>query len=262
MITKKTAVVTGASSGMGRIFARKLDATKKYDEIWLIARNREKLEKTADELSSKVRIIQADLTKEEGIKKYKEMLISQSPSVTALVNAAGFGFFGDSLKMDPDKLALMVELNCKALMNMTYATLPYMKAGAEIYQFASRAAFQPVPFISVYSATKAFVLSFSRSLNVELASRKIKVMALCPAWVQTEFFDTAVLDKSISYYDKIYDPEKIVSKAMKDMSRSRDISIYGFTNLSTIVISKILPHRLFMKMWCGQQKIDPGKERP
>lgn len=258
---KKTAVVTGASSGMGRIFASALDRTGKYDEIWLIARNNEKLRKTAAGLSTPVRIISADLTQKEGIQSYRTMLETENPSVVTLVNAAGFGFFGDSLKMDTQKLESMVDLNCRSLMSMTYSTVPYMRSGSQIYQFASRASFQPVPFISVYSATKAFVLSFSRALNVELASRKIKVMAVCPGWVQTEFFDTAVFDKMISHYDKIYEPEKIVEKAMRDMERSKDMSIYGFTNLSTIVLAKILPHKLFMKLWCSQQKIDPRKVR-
>jgi short-subunit dehydrogenase len=137
---------------------------------------------------------------------------------------------------------------------MTYLTLPYMKEGGRIYQIDSLSSFQPVPYIGVYGATKAFVLSFSRALGVELKKRGIRVLAVCPGWVKTEFFDRAVSDDTITYYNHFYTAEQVVTRAMKDMKRGRDVSICGFRIRAQVFFTKLLPHRLVMKIWCKQQK--------
>ena len=98
----------------------------------------------------------------------------------------------------------MIDLNDKALVAMTYKTLPYLKKGSRIYELGSLSAFQPVPYINVYGASKAFVLSFTRSLNAELRPRGIRAMAVCPGWVKTAFFDRAVTDDTITYYNRYY----------------------------------------------------------
>ena len=250
----KIAVITGASSGMGREFVKQLDAQATYDELWVIARRRERLESLADEVKAKVRPICLDLARRESFDEYAALLADEKPEVSVLVNGSGFGKFGTFTEMDLDEQLAMIDLNDKALVAITYLTLPYMKEGGQIYQIDSLSSFQPVPYINVYGATKAFVLSFSRALNVELGKRGIRVMAVCPGWVRTEFFDHAVTDDTISYYNKYFDSDEVVTRALRDMKKGKDVSICGFQIRAQVFLTKLLPHRLVMKIWCKQQK--------
>ncbi len=250
----KIAVVTGASSGMGREFVLQISKEKKLDEIWVIARRTDRLEALKEEVKTPIRPISLDLTKEESITAYKELLEAEQPEVEVLMNASGFGRFGTFTDMEPEAMYRMIDLNCKAYVGITYATIPYLKAGSEVYQLDSLSSFQPVPYICVYGATKAFVLSFSRALNVELKSRGIKMMAVCPGWVKTEFFDHAVTDNTITYYNKFFTPEEVITRALRDMKKGKDVSICGFSVRAQVFFTKLLPHKLVMKIWCRQQK--------
>ena len=250
----KIAVITGASSGMGREFVIQISKQKKLDEIWVIARRTERLESLQNEVNTHIRPISLDLTKEESIQEYQALLEREKPVVEVLVNASGFGRFGTFSEMEPDVLYRMIDLNCKAYVGMTYATLPYLQKGSEVYQLDSLSSFQPVPYICVYGATKAFVLSFSRALNVEWKSRGIRMMAVCPGWVKTEFFDHAVTDDTITYYNKFFTPEQVITRALRDMKKGKDVSICGFSVRAQVFLTKLLPHKLIMKIWCKQQK--------
>lgn len=248
------AVITGASSGMGREFVKQIDAAESFDEIWVIARRKERLEELAAECKNKIRPISLDLMKQDSFDEYKAMLEEETPDIAVLVNGSGFGRFGAFEDIDLKSQLDMIDLNDKALVAMTYLTLPYMKEGGKIYQIDSLSSFQPVPYIGVYGATKAFVLSFSRALNVELKKRKIKVMAICPGWVRTEFFDHAVTDNTITYYNRYYDSDEVVERALKDMKKGKDVSVCGFPVRMQVRLTKLLPHKLIMKIWCKQQK--------
>ena len=250
----KIAVITGASSGMGREFVLQLAREKQLDEIWVIARRTDRLESLQNEVKTRIRPISLDLTKEESIAEYGALLEAEKPVVDVLVNASGVGQFGTFSDMELETLYRMIDLNTKAYVGMTYATLPYLTAGSEVYQLDSLSSFQPVPYICVYGATKAFVLSFSRALNVELKKRGIRMMAVCPGWVKTEFFDHAVKDDTITYYNKFFTPEQVITRALKDMKRGRDVSICGFSVRAQVFFTKLLPHKLVMKIWCKQQK--------
>ena len=164
----KIAVITGASSGMGREFALRI--SEKYrtelDEIWLIARRRERLEALAGELPVAARVMALDLSDTAAINEYSARLAEERPEVKVLANAAGFGIFGGFEGMELERQLAMIDLNDKALVAMTYLTLPYMHEGGEIFELGSLSSFQPVPYINVYGASKAFVLSFTRALNV------------------------------------------------------------------------------------------------
>jgi short-subunit dehydrogenase len=250
----KIAVITGASSGMGRDFVCQLDASDAYDEIWVIARRRDRLESLASDVRAPLRILALDLTKQESIEEYKTALAECNPTVAVLVNGSGFGRFGAFMDYPMADYDTMVDLNVKSLVAVTYATLPYMKKGGEIYQLGSLSAFQPVPYINVYGATKAFVLSFSRALNQELRKTGIRVMAVCPGWVRTEFFDHAVKDDTIKYYNKFFDSDEVVRRALKDMKRGKDVSVCGFSIRAQVLATKLLPHKLIMYIWQKQQK--------
>lgn len=250
----KIAVVTGASSGMGREFVKQLDAQQTFDEIWVIARRKDRLLTLAEEIKAPIRAISLDLSTRESFDEYAELLRAENPEVVVLVNGSGFGKFGTFTEMDLDDQLAMIDLNDKALVAITYLTLPYMKTGGQIYQIDSLSSFQPVPYINVYGATKAFVLSFSRALNVELKKRGIRVMAVCPGWVRTEFFDRAVTDDTITYYNRYFDADEVVARALRDMKKGKDVSVCGFSIRMQVLATKLLPHKLVMKIWCKQQK--------
>jgi len=250
----KIAVITGASAGMGREFAVQLDRLRKYDEIWVIARRGDRLLTLTGALRAKVRPIPLDLTADGSIETYAALLKEHDPEVKTLVNAAGFGLFGNFADLPLDEQLNMVDLNCKALMAMTYVTLPYMSEGGEIYEFASIASAQPIPFLNVYAATKAFVRSFTQALNVELRDRGIRAMAICPCWVDTEFFDRANQYAHIPYYSRIWNPRDVVRTAIRDMRKGKDVSIHGATIKAQGLFGRLLP-RLAMEVWCRQQDL-------
>jgi short-subunit dehydrogenase len=250
----KISVITGASSGMGRDFVKMIDKIEDCDEIWVIARRRDRLEELTSETGKVIRPIELDLSVKEKLEEYGKLLDEAQPEVVALVNAAGFGKFGKFEDIPLEEQLNMIDLNCKALMAVTYLTLPYMPAGSHVYQVGSLSAFQPVPYITTYAATKAFVMSFSRALNKELEKRNIKMIAVCPGWVRTEFFDRAVKDDTITYYNKFFTSDEVVRRAVYDMYRGKDVSVCGSFVKGQVLLAKILPHKMVMKIWCKQQK--------
>ena len=250
----KIAVITGASSGMGREFVRMIDKIEDCDQIWVIARRLNKLSEIESETGKTILPIELDLSKEVSYELYKKMLEEKQPEICALVNAAGFGKFGKFEDIPLAEQMNMIDLNCKALMAVTHITLPYMPKGSRVYQVGSLSAFQPVPYLSTYGAPKSFVLSFSRALNKELEKRGIKMIAVCPGWVKTEFFDRAVTDDTIKYYNKFFTSEQVVTRAIYDMYRGKDVSVCGASIRAQVLLTKLLPHKLVMKIWCKQQK--------
>ncbi len=251
----KIAVITGASSGMGREFVLQIARETKLDEIWVIARRRERLEELQKEVEAPLRVLPLDLTQEDCILSYRALLEQEQPEVAVLCNVSGFGRFGAFRDIEYEAYDKMIDLNFKACVRMTYETLPFMKRGGQIYQLDSLSSFQPVPYINVYAATKAALLSFSRALNVELKKEGIRVMAVCPGWVKTEFFDHAVTDESvITYYNRLFTAEEVITRALRDMKKGKDVSVCGLSIRNQVRMTKLLPHRLVMKIWCRQQK--------
>ena len=250
---KKIAVITGASSGMGKEFVRAIDREYELDEIWVIARRKDRLEALTGECTTPVRAVPLDLMDKRDISQYRDLLVSEKPDIHILVNAAGIGLFGEFTEMDLESQLDIIELNDKALTAMCYLSLPYMKSGDMIVNLASNSSWQPVPYINVYGASKAYVMSFSRALGMELRSRNIHVMAVAPGWIKTEFFDHAVHDDTIKYYDRFYTAEQVVVKAMKDLKKRKDVSILGFPVRAQVALVKHLPVKMVMKTWCRQQ---------
>lgn len=248
------AIITGASSGIGRSFAFMIDKYYDLDEIWVIARRLDRLEALGGELKAKVRAIPLDLTLDESYDAFAALLAEHKPDVKVLVNASGFGYFGPFAERSLEGQLRMIDLNEKSVVALTYHCLPYMTAGAEIYNIASSSSFQPVPYIAVYGATKSFVTSFSRALNREMKPRGIRVMSVCPHWCRTEFFDTAVTDDTIKYYNFFTPAEAVAEAAYKNMKRGRDVSLCGFKIKFQVFLVKVLPHSIVMSVWCRQQK--------
>jgi short-subunit dehydrogenase len=254
-MNKKIAIITGASSGMGRDFVTVLDRDEKFDEISVIARRADRLETLRSVLRAPLRVLPMDLTAADSITHLRELLESDKPNVAVLVNASGYGKFGRHDEISLEETLGMIDLNCRALVAVTEVTLPYMQQGGRIYQLGSLSSFQPVPYLNVYAASKAFVLSYSRGLNVELKPRGIRVMAVCPGWVKTEFFDRAETGekKTITYFNHIYESADVVKRALRDMKLGRDVSVLGLPIRNQVRLVKMLPHKLIMSVWMKQQ---------
>lgn len=254
----KIAIVTGASSGMGREFVLQLSQYVAVDEIWVIARRKAELEALQKEVAVTVRPLALDLCLEESFRSLSDLLAAEKPDVKLLVNAAGFGKIGAYHRVSPEQEQRMIDLNCKALVRMTRLALPYMNPGSHILQLDSNAAWQPVPYLSTYAATKAFVLSYSRAMNRELKEKGIRVMAMNPGWVRTEFFNHALQSNQgceVQHYDRLYEAPDCVATALKDLYKTRkDYSIHGLPVKLQVKLVKLLPHSLVMNIWLHQQK--------
>ena len=254
----KIAIVTGASSGMGREFVTQLPQFVQVDEIWAIARRQQALASLQEESKIPVRPISLDLGKEESFAALASLLEAEKPDVKLLVNAAGFGKFGAYHKISLEDDCRMIDLNCKALVAVTRVVLPYMASGSHVLQLDSLSAFQPVPFITTYGATKSFVLSYSRAMNRELKSKGVRMMAMNPGWVKTEFFNHALetnQESEVQYYDRLWEAKDVVATGLKDLYRTKkDYSIHGFPVRMQVRLVKLLPHSMVMNTWINQQK--------
>ncbi|HPP84493.1 MAG TPA: SDR family NAD(P)-dependent oxidoreductase [Bacillota bacterium] len=189
----KTAIITGASSGLGREYFKVLtEIYPDIEEFWLVARRENRLRELAESVpNAKCLILPLDLTKTEAVELYRQKLEEKKPEVEILICNAGFGKLGDAVDIPVVDQTDMVTLNCTALTAITLLTIPYMKKGSSIIEVASIAAFSPTPRMTVYSSTKAYVLSFARGLRRELKEKGINVLAVCPGPMDTEFFDVA-----------------------------------------------------------------------
>ena len=251
------AVVTGASSGMGREFVLQLTQYIQVDAIWVIARREAALTALQREVSVPLRPVCLDLCEEDSYAVYARLLKEEKPNVKLLVNAAGFGKFGDFRNIPLEEDCRMIDLNCKALVAMTRLTLPYMQRGSHILQLDSLSAFQPVPYIATYGATKSFVLSYSRAIGAELKASGIRVMAMNPGWVKTEFFNHALQTNGneVQYYNHLWEAKDVVATGLKDLYKTKkDYSVHGLPVRNQVRLVKLLPHSIVMKVWMNQQK--------
>ena len=253
----KIAIVTGASSGMGREFVLQLNQYVTVDEIWVIARREKALEELQKETPVPLRPVCLDLCADESFAAFSTLLEKEQPDVKLLVNAAGFGKFGTAVNIPVEEDCRMIDLNCKALVRMTRCVLPYMHRGSHILQLDSLSAFQPVPYITTYGATKAFVLSYSRAMNRELKKEGVRMMAMNPGWVKTEFFKHALQTNGneVQYYNYLWEAKDVVATGLRDLYKTRkDYSVHGLPIKFQVLLVKIMPHWFVMNVWLNQQK--------
>lgn len=238
----KIALITGASSGLGREFARQIPKLyQNLDEIWVVARRAERLNELEMELKVPVRIFDGDLNQDYIYKKLGIALGKSHANVRMLVNAAGYGKIGTFCEYGWKEETGMVDFNCRSLTRMIALCLPYMHCGSRIVNLSSAAAFGPQPGFAVYAATKSYVYSLSMALSRELKGSGIYVTAVCPGPVDTEFFDHT--GKEVASVKKKFraDAKDVVRKALIDSARGKKISVYGLSMKAAWVASKIVP---------------------
>ena len=253
------AIITGASSGLGREFALQLYKNGDADEFYLIARREDRLLALAEELDGHAKIICADLTKREGLDKIREALKENNPEVSYLINAAGFGKFGDYSELSDEECERMIDLNVKSLVLITNMTIPYMKKGSHIIQLGSGSCFTPLPNFNIYASGKVFVLHYTKGLKHEIKHLGISVTAFCPGWVDTEFLGVATdIPNAKGPRQDAIKPllraDKVVKKAIRDAKRGKVMSVTNWFTKLQHVLFKLVPDNLLTLAWLGMQK--------
>ncbi|MGI6217647.1 MAG: SDR family NAD(P)-dependent oxidoreductase [Coriobacteriales bacterium] len=263
----RIALITGASSGLGREYARLADAMGGYDQIWVVARRRERLEQLAEELTAPVRIVQLDLSLRESTRQIGKLLEDSANECKAsgepfevglLVNAAGFAKFGTHADLTLDEEDSMIDLNCRALVDITEVAIPYMVRRSRIIEISSSASFQPLPGLNVYAASKAFVRSYTRALRFELRGSGIRTTAVCPLWIRTEFFQVArdtANGRTVNHPFPILSAKHVARWSWRINSINYPIATCCVTGFLMRICDKIIPAPVIMWIWEGLRRI-------
>ena len=252
------AIITGASSGIGREFARRIKATGRVDRFLLIARRRERLLDLAEELGEGAEILAADLATPAGIETVRAFLEENKPSVRYLVNAAGYGVFGDYSQVAEADVTGMIDLNVKALVLISHMVIPYMESGSNILEVGSGSVFTPLPGFNVYASSKAFVYHYSQALAYEVKEKGIAVTVFCPGWVRTEFLGIAENDRFAGPKEKkpLLEVEYVVDRAMRAMEKRRLLCTCNWFTKLQHLLHTLAPNPLLIRMWlamCGKK---------
>ena len=248
----KTAIITGASSGLGEEFVRQLRSFfPEIERVWLVARRRERLDALAAELGERISVclLPLDLCSEGSLIALRSVLKAEEPEVQLLINCAGIGFLGYVADMPLETQTGMTQLNVTALTAVTNLVLPYMKAGSYILNVSSIASFCPNARMTVYSATKAYVTAFSQGLREEMRPRGIGVSAVCPGPMDTEFLDLAGISGHSQTFERLphCQVQKVAAGAYKAVKAGKAIYTPGLFFKFYRLVAKLLPLKLVVK---------------
>lgn len=247
-----TALITGASSGLGAEFARVLAA--RGASLVLVARRENRLAELADEISSahgvEVHTVALDLAAPDATATLVAAVRERGLTIDSLINNAGYGMHGGLVDADAARLDEQVRLNVAAVVSLTRAFLPEMAASGRgvLVNVASTAAFQPLPLMAVYGATKAFVLSFTEAVAFEVRDSGLRVTALCPGATRTEFFD--VVGSESAAVGRMQTAGQVVATAMRalDARRTPGSVVSGGVNRVGALFARILPRSVVVPM--------------
>jgi len=244
-----TTLITGASSGIGEAFARKLAA--RGHNLLLVARSEDKLITLCNELGRargvRAQYVAIDLSEPEAPARLFEETKTRDLQIDFLINNAGFGSMGDLAKLDLAHELKMIDLNVRALVELTHRFLAPMRErkGGAIINVASTAGFQPVPFMGTYAATKAFVLSFSEALWEENRPHGVKILALCPGVTDTNFFEASRMQRPPARASQT--PDEVVEAALRGLKRGKSSVISGWTNFLLIETERLVPRSFILR---------------
>jgi short-subunit dehydrogenase len=245
----KATLITGASSGIGETFARKLAA--QGHDVLLVARSEDKLIALCNELglnhNVRAQYFVADLSQPDAPARLLEETRERNLEIDLLINNAGFGSMGEFGKLDLNRELNMIDLNVRSLVELTHLFLQPMRqrGSGSIINVASTASFQPVPFMATYAATKAFVLSFSEALWEENRAYGVKVMALCPGVTETSFFEASRMKRPPGRV--IQTSEQVVDVALRALKRGKSSVISGWPNRITVESERVVPRSLILR---------------
>ena len=244
------AILTGASAGLGQSFFKSLLARHPdLDSIWLIARRKERLEQMGEGSPVPVKVLPLDLVDTASYDALAENLKAEDAKVKILINNAGLGELDNVADSTWPVQSRMVDLNCRALTAVTTLTLPYMARGGFIVNVCSIASFCPNTRMTVYSSTKAYVMSFTKGLREELKPLGINALAVCPGPMRTEFLDVAnITERSKMFKTLPYsDPDAVADKAMVAAAKGRCVYTHLLLFKFYRVLAKLAPHNVLMK---------------
>ena len=256
LLLMSTALITGASSGIGAVFAQAL--AKRQTNLVLVARSQDKLNQLAQQLQEQypiqVEVLVQDLTAPNAAKSVFEAVTQKNITIDLLINNAGFGTYGSFSESSLPKQLEMIQLNIMALVDLTYQFLPQMqqRGSGAIINLSSIAGFQPLPYMSVYAATKAFVLSFSEALWAENQEKGVKVIAVCPGPTKTNFFDIAGFEELATgsrENQRSATPESVVRDALKALEgHSSTVVTGGLPNQIIVNLPRFLRRDTLVKL--------------
>lgn len=244
-----TTLITGASSGIGEAFARKL--AERGRNLLLVARSEEKLVMLCNEVgrsqSIRAEYVAMDISLPDAPARLFEEVRNRELEIDLLINNAGFGSMGEFAEADLTRQLNMIDLNISSLVELTHRFLQPMRArkSGEIINVASTAGFQPVPFMAVYAATKAFVLSFSEALWEENRPHGIKVMALCPGVTETNFFEASQMQRPPARTSQT--PDEVVEVALRALARGKGAVISGWANRFLVETERLVPRSFIVR---------------
>ncbi len=251
-----TALITGASAGIGAVFAQELAA--RHQDLVLVARSADKLQQLAQKLQDKYQIqaeiVVQDLTAPAAAKAVFDAVSQKGLTIDLLINNAGFGEYGDFVELDREKQLKMIQLNILALVDMTHQFLPGMRKrrSGKIINMSSASAFQPMPYFSVYAATKAFILSFSEALWAENRRYGVRVLAVCPGPTDTNFFQDAAFPSFLANVaaQNYTRAEVVVQEALQGLEKNQSSVVPGdIRNQLLVNLPRFLPREATLNLW-------------
>jgi hypothetical protein len=258
----KFTLITGASGGIGEAFARRL--ARERHNLVLVARSEDRLHKLSDELmlvhGVTAHYIALDLTGPDADLRLFEETERLGYQIEWLINNAGFGSMGEFTALDLERELNMISLNISALVALTHRYLPAMRARGSgvVVNVSSAASFQPIPFFATYSATKAFVTSFSQAIAEENRPHGVKVLALCPGATETDFFTNAKIDEPMQVKG-MQTSDEVVETALRAIRKGRPLAVSGMANYLGSVLGTVVPDRLITRVIAKtlRNKYDP-----
>jgi uncharacterized protein len=261
---KAVTLITGASAGIGTELARVFAAHGQ--ELVLVARRQDRLEALADEIAAtgkpRPTVLVMDLEQRDAAAKIRDQLLLLELEPEFVINNAGFALVGSAVALSRDEQLGMIDLNIRVLTELSLIfTESVARHRGGILNVASIAAFLPGPSMAVYYATKAFVLSFTEALHQELADRGVRVSALCPGPVITEFQARSgmQLDRVARLF--LVSPERVAQIGYEGLMRGKRVVVAGLGNKIAVLLLRFVPHALLLRVVDQRKRDRPSSAR-